>query len=80
MLAAAISSEYFTEVSTLSNKTKKRNKRCKDYRVKNKISNIWQNFQIRLSTPENPSESEFSKAAGYKINLQKSTVYLYTSN
>ena len=69
-----------------SNHINKRNKRYLNWKRRIKLS-----FYVDDVIPyiENPKDSiqkllklinEFSKAAGYKINIQKSVAFLYTNN
>ena len=69
-----------------SNQKRKRNKRNSDWKRRSKTLTVcrWQD-----PVHKNPKDStrkllelinEYSKVAGYKINTQKSLVFLYTNN
>ena len=50
-----------------------------------KLSLFADDMILHIESPKTPSElleliNKFSKAAGYKINIQKSAVFLYTNN
>ena len=64
----------------------KRNKRNLDWKRRVKLSLFADNLILYIENPKDSIRklleliSEFSKVAGYKINTQKSLVFLYTNN
>ena len=69
-----------------SNQSRKRNKKVQIGKEEVKLSLFADDMILYI---ENPKEStrkllelinEYSKVAGYKINIQKSLVFLYTNN
>ena len=69
-----------------SNQRRKRNKRNPDWKEKVKFSLFADDMILYLENPKDTTRklleliSEYSKVAGYKINTQKSLVFLYTNN
>ena len=71
--------------SSYSNQRKKRNKRNPDQK-RRKLSPFADDMILHIENPKDNIRklleviSEFGKVAGYKINTQKSLVFLYTIN
>ena len=76
--------QYSTESSNQCNKTRKRNKGNTDQKGRNKTAPLckWHLGRKSQGSYRKFLEliNEFSKVAGYKINTQKPTLFLYTSN
>ena len=68
-----------------SNQSRKRNKRNPDWKEV-KLSLFADDMILYISNPKNATRklleliNEYSKAAGYKMNTQKSLAFLYTNN
>ena len=69
-----------------SNQRRKRNKRNPDGTEEVKLSLFADDMILYIENPKDTIRklidliSEFSKVAGYKINMQKSLAFLYTNN
>ena len=69
------------------NLTRKRNKRNPDWKIKEvKLSLFADGMILYIENPKATTEktlkliNDFSKDSGYKINIQKSAMFLYTNN
>ena len=78
--------QYITGNSNHSNQTRKINKRYPNWREEVKLSLNAANMIFHIANPEESTQkllkpiNEFSKVAGYVINIQKSVVFLHTNN
>ena len=69
-----------------SNQKRKRNKRNPDWERRNKTPLFAGDLILYIENPKDTTRklleliNEYSKAAGYKINTQKSLAFLYTNN
>ena len=69
-----------------SDQKRKRNKRNPDGKRRSKAVTAADDMILYIENPKDSMRklleliSEFSKVAGYKINTQKSLVFLYTNN
>ena len=69
-----------------SNQGRKRNKRNPDWKRRYKLSLFADDMILHIESPKGATRKlrelirEFSKAAGYKINIQKSLAFLYTNS
>ena len=72
--------------SSHSHRTKRRNKRHPNWKGKNKFSLFTDDMIPYIEQPKESTRkllnliNEFSKVAGYEINIQKSVTFLYTYN
>ena len=75
-----------SESPSYSNQRRKRNKRNPDWKEEVKPSLLADDIILYIENPKDSIRelleliSEFSKVAGYKINIQKSLAFLYTNN
>jgi hypothetical protein len=73
-------------ISNQINKARRRNKRNTNSKEVVKLSLFADDMILYLKDPKSSTQrlldtiSSFSKVAGYKLNLQKSVAFLYTSN
>ena len=73
------------KIKRLNNQTRKRKKRNPDWKRRSKTL-FADDMILYIENPEDTIRklleliNEFSKAAGYKINTQKSLAFLYTVN
>ena len=69
-----------------SNQRRKRNKKNPNWKERSKPITICRWHDLYLENPKDATRklleliNEFGKVAGYKINTQKSTAFLYTNN
>ena len=69
-----------------SNQSRKRNKRNPDWKRRCKALTVCRWHILHIENPKDSIRklleliSEFSKVAGYKINIQKALTFLYTNN
>ena len=78
--------QYSSGSPSYNNQRIKRNKRNPDQKRRIKLSLFADDMRLYIENPKDSIRklleliSEFSKVAGYKINTQKSLVFLYTNN
>ena len=71
---------------SLSNQTNKRNKRYPNWKRRGKLSLYADDMILYIENPKDSNQklleliTKFSKVAGYKMNIQKSAAFFYTSN
>ena len=78
--------QHSSRSPSYNNQRRKRNKRNPDWKKKDvKLSHFADDMTLYIENPKDSIRkllevmSEFSKVAGYKINTQKSLVFLYTN-
>ena len=69
-----------------SNKTRRITKRHPNWKGRSKLSLFADDMILYIENPKDPTKklpeviNEFSKVAGYKINIQKCVTFLYANN
>ena len=86
MSTLTTSTEHSFGSPSHSNQRRKRNKRNPDWKRNKTLTVFADDMILNIETPKDATRklleliNEYSKVAGYKINIQKSLVFLYTNN